>query len=221
MPERKKKTASTRKATAAKARPRAATKPAAKAKPTKRRDVLKAKPAKSKPAKVKLAKAKSAPSRGESPKAEKVLAPVSQPQAIRETKPKGPPAAPDAAREFAVESARLVFDDKCSDVVLLDVRNKSQVTNYIVIGSGTSDRQMRSVLQHVEDLGKQRGFTPWRTDKDTEGRWLLLDCVDVVVHLFTPNTRSHYDLEMMWGDAPRMEWERPDQIPRDRAKLNA
>ena len=214
MPERRpasKKKPAARTPAPRKASPRSTAKP--KGKPA-------AKPAsKSKAAKARPAPKPKAPT-VKAPKAPKARAAAPAP-VIREAKPKAPPAAPDAAREFAIESARLVHDDKCSDVVLLDVRNKSQVTNYIVIGSGTSDRQMRSVLQHVEDLGKQRGFTPWRTDKDTEGRWLLLDCVDVVVHLFEPNTRSHYDLEMMWGDAPRMEWERPDQIPRDRAKLNA
>lgn len=127
----------------------------------------------------------------------------------------------DAARDYVVEVARLLHDDKCTDVAVLDVRNLSQVTNYIVIGSGTSDRQMRSVLQHVEDLGKKRGFPAWKSDADEQGKWLLLDSVDVVVHLFEPNTRAHYDLEMLWGDAPRIAWERPEQLNRDRAGLHA
>lgn len=127
----------------------------------------------------------------------------------------------EPAHEFAVEAARLLADDRCTDVVLLDVRNLSQVTDFIVVGSGTSDRQMRSVLEHVEELGVGRGFAPWKRDTDTGGLWLLLDCVDVVVHLFEPNTRAHYDLEMMWGDAPRLEWQRPDQATRDRAGLGA
>ncbi|MDX2131019.1 MAG: ribosome silencing factor [Planctomycetota bacterium] len=125
----------------------------------------------------------------------------------------------DSAREFAIETARLLHDDKCTEIVVLDVRSASPVTDYIVIGSGTSDRQMRSVLKHAEDLGAARGYRAWRSDADQGGRWLLMDCVDVVVHLFEPNTRSHYDLEMLWGDAPRVEWERPDQMPRDRAGL--
>lgn len=137
----------------------------------------------------------------------------------KSARPEPTPTATDAAGSFAVEACRLLMDDKCTDVVLLDVRGLSQVTNYVVVGSGTSDRQMRSVLQHAESLGKQRGFTPWRRETDTGGTWLLLDCVDVVIHLFEPGTRAHYDLEMLWGDAPRVEWERPDQIKRDRAGL--
>jgi len=132
--------------------------------------------------------------------------------------PKAPPS--DPARAYAVEAARLLRDDRCTDVVLLDVRNLSQVTDYIVIGSGTSDRQMGSVLGHVEELGKAKGFPSWKRNADDRSLWLLLDSVDVVVHLFEPNTRAHYDLEMLWSDAPRLEWERPDQMNRDRAGLN-
>lgn len=122
---------------------------------------------------------------------------------------------------FAIEAARLVRDDKCDDVVLLDVRDLSQVSDYIIIGSGTSDRQMHSALRHVEELGKGRGMPAFRSSADDRSTWLLIDFVDVVVHLFEPNTRAHYDLEMLWGDAPRLEWERPDQVRRDRAGLNA
>jgi ribosome-associated protein len=123
--------------------------------------------------------------------------------------------------KFAIDAARLVRDDKCEDVVLLDVRDLSQVSDFIIIGSGTSDRQMHSVLRHVEELGKGRGMPAFRSSADDRSTWLLIDFVDVVVHLFEPNTRAHYDLEMLWGDAPRLEWERPDQVRRDRAGLNA
>jgi ribosome-associated protein len=121
--------------------------------------------------------------------------------------------------DFALEAARLLHDDKCVDVVLLDVRAKSMVCDYIVIGSGSSDRQMRSVLDHAQELGKTRGFSAFHTNADERATWLLADMVDVVIHLFEPNTRAHYDLEMLWGDAPRVDWERPDQRRRDRAGL--
>jgi ribosome-associated protein len=125
----------------------------------------------------------------------------------------------DAKLAFAIEAARLVRDDNCDDVVVLDVRATSHVSDYIVVATGTSDRQMRSVLDHVENLGAQRGFRAFRTSRDDRATWLLADFVDVVVHLFEPTTRSHYDLEMLWGDAPRIEWQRADQQPRDRAGL--
>jgi ribosome-associated protein len=123
--------------------------------------------------------------------------------------------------KFAIDAARLVRDDKCEDVVLLDVRDLSQVSDFIIIGSGTSDRQMHSVLRHVEELGKDRKMPAFRSNADDRSTWLLIDFVDVVVHLFEPNTRAHYDLEMLWGDAPRLQWERPDQVQRDRAGLHA
>lgn len=137
-----------------------------------------------------------------------------------ESKP-APASSDSDGLKFAIDAARLVRDDKCEDVVLLDVRDLSQVSDFIIIGSGTSDRQMHSVLRHVEDLGKGRAMPAFRSSADDRSTWLLIDFVDVVVHLFEPNTRAHYDLEMLWGDAPRLEWERPDQIQRDRAGLNA
>lgn len=130
------------------------------------------------------------------------------------------PKAPAPASElFAIEAARLLSDDKCTDIVLLDVRGKNPMTDYLVIGSGTSDRQMRSVLQHVEELGEQHQFRAVRTSSDERATWLLADFIDVIVHLFEPNTRAHYDLEMMWGDVPRVSWERSGQEARDRAGL--
>lgn len=107
---------------------------------------------------------------------------------------------------FAIEAARLVRADKCEQVLLLDVRELSQVTDFIVIGTGTSQRQMASALDHVEELARDRGFERHTENRDERSLWLLADFVDVVVHLFEPNTRAHYDLEMLWGDAPRIRW---------------
>lgn len=129
------------------------------------------------------------------------------------------PTEAEKTMKFVIEAARLLSDDKCEDVVVLDVRKLSQVTDFVVIGSGTSDRQMRSVLKHVEELGGTQGFRAFRVSADERAVWLLADFVHVVVHLFEPNTRAHYDLEMLWGDAERVEWERPSQKTRNRAGL--
>jgi ribosome-associated protein len=133
---------------------------------------------------------------------------------------KAVPANEGPAFEFAVEAARLLRDDKCEDVVMLDVRGMSQITDYVIIGSGTSERQMRSILNHVEDLGATRGFQAFRSNTDDRASWVLVDFVDVVVHLFEPNTRAHYDLETLWPDARKVQWERADQLERDRAGLH-
>ena len=113
------------------------------------------------------------------------------------------------AEQFAIELARLFADDKCTQVVVLDVRGLSPITDYLVIASGTSDRQMRSVLDHAGELAEERGVSPFSVGKDTGAHWLIADFVDVVTHIFEPNTRAHYDLEMLWGDAREVDWARP------------
>jgi ribosome-associated protein len=112
------------------------------------------------------------------------------------------------AMHFAVESARLLHDSHCTDVIVLDTRDVSQVTDFIVIATGTSDRQIRSVGDDVAELGKPLGFGRYGTEQDPRATWVVVDFVDVIVHLFEPATRAHYDLEMLWGDVPRIEWQR-------------
>lgn len=142
------------------------------------------------------------------------------PPATTRRKPLGPRREPTAtARQFALDAARMFSDDKCEDVVVLDVSGLSQVTDFIVIGSGTSERQMRGVLKDVEDHGAKIGFHAFRSSTDDRATWLLADFVDVVCHVFEPNVRAHYDLEMLWGDAPRLNWERTIERSRDRAGL--
>ena len=125
---------------------------------------------------------------------------------------------PEAARRFAIDAARLLSDDKCDDIMVLDVRELSQVSDFLVVASGTSDRQIRSVQEHVVELGEQRGFPAFGAAGDEASTWVIADFVDVVVHLFEPNTRAYYDLEMLWGDAPRVVWEREGD-DRNRARL--
>jgi ribosome-associated protein len=126
---------------------------------------------------------------------------------------------PKVVRGFAVDAARLLSDNKCQDIVLLDVTSLSQVSDYLIVGSGTSDRQMRSTADDVIELAAKQGSSAFRKDVDDRTTWIVVDFVDVVVHIFEPNTRAHYDLEMLWQDAPRLEWERPDQKNRNRAGL--
>lgn len=115
------------------------------------------------------------------------------------------------AEAFAIDLARLFRDDKCSDVVVLDVRGSSPLTDYLVVASGTSERQMRSVLDHAVELAAERAVEPFAVTKDAGTLWVIADFVDVVAHLFEPNTRAHYDLEMLWGDAKTVPWDRPER----------
>lgn len=120
----------------------------------------------------------------------------------------GPRSGRISAQELAIELARLANDDKCTDIVVLDVRKLSPISDFVVVASGSSDRQMRAVADHAEELGAMHGHQAFRSSKDPRALWLLIDFSDVVIHIFEPNTRAHYDIEMMWGDAKRIPWER-------------
>jgi ribosome-associated protein len=111
-------------------------------------------------------------------------------------------------RQFAIELARIVADDKCEDVTVMDLRGMSPVTDYFVICSGTSDRQMRSSAEHAIAYGKKVGEPPFSHAGLESQTWILVDFVNVVLHVFAPEHRSYYDLELLWGDAPRVEWRR-------------
>jgi len=109
---------------------------------------------------------------------------------------------------FAIEAARLLHDRKCDDVQLLDLRGLSEVANFVLIGTGSSDRQMKSVADELRDFGGERGQPTFARDRDPAATWIVVDFVNLIVHLFEPNKRAYYDLESLWGDAPRLEWER-------------
>jgi len=111
-------------------------------------------------------------------------------------------------RDLAIELARLMNDRRCEDIAVFDVRGLSEVTDYIVIGSGTSARQARSVAAELDDVAEPRGFERYGRETDEDANWIVVDFVDVVAHLFEPVTRAHYDLEMLWGDAPQVAWRR-------------
>lgn len=126
----------------------------------------------------------------------------------------------ESARAFAIEAARLASDMRCEHVVVIDVHEQSPVTDFVVVASGTSDRQMASVLDDIQELGKEHDHADARTNLDERSLWLLADFADVVVHLFEPGTRAHYDLEMLYGNSPFVEWQDPDNKSTDHAGLN-
>lgn len=109
---------------------------------------------------------------------------------------------------MAIEMARIAADDKCTDVTVLDLQELSTVTDYFVIGTGTSDRQLRSVLEHMREWAKGEKIRPIGIDGYDSSHWVLIDFGGVVVHLFSPSYRELYDLELLWGDAPKVRWQR-------------
>jgi ribosome-associated protein len=113
----------------------------------------------------------------------------------------------DAAREFAVAAARLAKHDNCENIVVLDLRGVSPITDYFVIATGTSDRQMRSVADDIAQHGKKNDHNLWKMAGEDSAEWIVMDFVDVVVHLFDSQHRRYYDLELIWGEAPRIRWQ--------------
>jgi ribosome-associated protein len=90
---------------------------------------------------------------------------------------------------------------------VLDVRGLSPITDFFVIATGTSARQMRSVAEEIEEMGQPRRFKAISRSGYEGESWILTDFVDVVVHIFNQEARGYYDLDGLWGDAPRVEWE--------------
>ena len=113
-------------------------------------------------------------------------------------------------QQFAIEIARIASDNKSEDVTTMDLRGLSQVTDYVVICTGTSDRQIRSVADRMLEYGKEVGEQVYSVSGYTNATWILVDFIDVVVHIFAKQYREYYDLELLWGDAPKVHWARSE-----------
>jgi ribosome-associated protein len=109
-----------------------------------------------------------------------------------------------SARSFAIAAAKLAKERRCSDIVVFDLRGRSPVTDYFVIVTGTSDRQMKTVADDIAQLGKENRFAVFGRAGYEQARWILLDFVDLVVHIFNEEYREYYDLELLWGDAKKL-----------------
>jgi ribosome-associated protein len=103
-------------------------------------------------------------------------------------------------------AAELAVDRKALDVVQLDLRGIVGYADYFLICTGRSDRQARAIHDAIHlGMKNDHGLLPRRVEGVTESRWILMDYLDVVVHIFTPETRDYYRLEQLWGDAPTLE----------------
>lgn len=106
-----------------------------------------------------------------------------------------------SSEHLARRAAALAVDLKADDVVILDLRGVTDMTDFFVIASGTSDTHVRSVAEHVLEEMKHEGMAAHQSEGLQQGRWALLDFVDCVVHVFHPTMRQFYQLERLWGDA--------------------
>jgi ribosome-associated protein len=111
------------------------------------------------------------------------------------------------SQAIATAAAEAARDKQAADVVVLDVAALLTITDYFVICSVASGPQLKAVTEAVEErIRNGLDRRPVRREGDAEGGWLLLDYIDVVVHVFGEEEREYYDLERLWSDAPRPAW---------------
>lgn len=113
---------------------------------------------------------------------------------------------PLESRELSLLAAEAAADKKADDIVIVEVAELLVVTDYFVICTGQNDRQVHAIADEVEDrLREKCGAKPMGREGAEEGKWVLLDFGDIVVHVFQPEERDFYRLERLWGEAPRVE----------------
>jgi ribosome-associated protein len=105
-------------------------------------------------------------------------------------------------------AVELALERKAHDVAVLDLRGISTATDYFIIASGNSDVQVKAIADHILEELNEQGTRAQHAEGLRGGRWVLLDYIDFVVHVFHPQARSFYQLENLWGDAPR--WDAPE-----------
>ena len=116
------------------------------------------------------------------------------------------------AKKLALECRELADNRKAEDIAVLDVAEVSSIADYFVIASGTSEPHLRAISDEItEKLREDHGLKPRAVDGTLQAGGLVLDYFDVIVHVMRADVRQHYDLEGLWGDAPRVR-------PRAKAK---
>ena len=109
------------------------------------------------------------------------------------------------SRKLALLCRTLADNKKAEDIVILDVRELSSVTDYFVLASGTSEPHLRAIVDEITDkLKEEYDLRPRAIDGTFQAAWVVLDFFDVIVHVMRQDVRERYDLETLWGDAPRV-----------------
>ena len=110
------------------------------------------------------------------------------------------------SRKLALLCRELADNRKAEDIAILDVREVSSVTDYFVIASGTSEPHLRAIVDEIRDkLRDEHDLRPKAVDGTLHTAWVVLDYFDVIVHVMRTDVRERYDLETLWGDAPRIK----------------
>ena len=118
------------------------------------------------------------------------------------------------SKKLALLCRKLADDKKAEDILVLDVRNISSITDYFVIASGSSEPHLRAIAEEITDILKEEhGLGPRAKDGTIQTGWLVLDFFDVIVHVMRTEVRRRFDLESLWGDAPRAKPPKPRKRP--------
>lgn len=107
----------------------------------------------------------------------------------------------------AVAMARILADGKAEDVTILDVRSVSTITDYFIVGTATSPAHLKALAKRLEDGLASAALKPVQTESRGSATWTAIDYGTAIVHLMLPEARRFYNLERLWGDAPRLDWE--------------
>ena len=114
--------------------------------------------------------------------------------------------ATDTAIAMAKVAAQAAADKLATDVLLVDVSDRLAITDIFVIATGSNDRQVSAIVDEVEDKMRLAGVKPVRREGERDGRWVLLDFLDVVVHVQHSEERVFYALDRLWKDCPTIPW---------------
>ena len=108
------------------------------------------------------------------------------------------------SKEKSIFCAQAALEKKAFDITILELKKDSSLTDYFLICSGRSDRQVQAIAQSIEKKMGEQGIRPLGEEGIREGRWILMDYDDVVIHIFYDQVRRYYDLEGLWIEAPRV-----------------
>jgi len=108
--------------------------------------------------------------------------------------------------EIADIGAKAALERKANNIVVLDVRGLSSVTDFFIICSGNSDTHAEGIAGLIEEKLDEHDVKLWHREGGRKASWILLDYIDAIVHIFTENAREFYDLERLWGDAPKVAY---------------
>jgi len=114
--------------------------------------------------------------------------------------------ATDEARETALVAAQAAADKLATDIVLIDVSERLAITDVFVVATGGNERQVEAIVDEVEEKLRLHGVKPIRREGRRDGRWVLLDYGDIVVHVFLDEIRRFYDIERLYRDVPVIDW---------------